>query len=94
MTHLAPYLSQSGPLIKRVNADPATAKVFDVQTCLELRCNESLTSPKRGVIANHVKNAKKKEIQAMWKDRIWGRFREYRLISRDRSLQELSTRQG
>ena len=57
----APYLSQSGPLMKRKKTVPATEQMLDVQTCCLVSPSVFEISGRRGAMANQMKKAMKKE---------------------------------
>merc|ERR1719506_2435441 len=85
MVQRGPYLSHMGPKKRRITMVPQTATMELVQIC----CFEipmptgsgSLIVDRRGVMLNQQKKARKKEIQETWKPRMWGRAREFSLIS-------------
>ena len=57
----APYLSHSGPTKKRTKMVPPTPAIDDVQMSLPVKSNVSLISGSKGLMANQMKKAIKKD---------------------------------
>ena len=51
------YLSQNGPKTKRITIVELTAAMLDVQICSVVKFKLVCTSARRGLIANHMRNA-------------------------------------
>lgn len=66
----APYLSQSGPLIKRIKIVPSTEQMLDVQTSCGEIFNVSLILGRSGAMANQIKKAVKNPIHEQCTARI------------------------
>ena len=77
----APYLSHNGPFTKRKKIVPATEQILLVQICCLVKPSVSLTSGRRGAMANQMKKAMKKQNQLQWNARICGRLKFRSLIS-------------
>mmetsp|Transcript_28497 Transcript_28497/g.94389 ORF Transcript_28497/g.94389 Transcript_28497/m.94389 type:complete len:224 (+) Transcript_28497:857-1528(+) len=70
-----PTLSQSGPTAKRVSTVDATEQMLTVKTPLMVMPRSARTRTMSGANANQQTKAKKKEDQAKWKPRMWGRWK-------------------
>ena len=66
----APYLSQRGPLMKRMTMVPATEQMFEVQICCLESPRVNCTSDMSGAMANQIKKAVKKHIHEQWNARM------------------------
>ena len=81
----APYLSQTGPLIKRMRIVPATEQMDVVQMSVLVTLKVFLMSTNKGATANQMKKATWKLHQEQWNARMCGREKLRSLISVARS---------
>mmetsp|Transcript_24214 Transcript_24214/g.31539 ORF Transcript_24214/g.31539 Transcript_24214/m.31539 type:complete len:226 (+) Transcript_24214:1003-1680(+) len=77
----APYLSQAGPRMKRMQIVPETPTIDEVQSSFFSKSKLSWISERRGATANQMKKAMKKPHQEQWKARMCGRAKLQSLIS-------------
>merc|ERR1719183_1765063 len=82
------HMTKQEPMIpkkRRMKMVPTTATMELVQmSSFEIPMptgSGSLIVDRRGVILNQQKNARKKEIHDTWNPRMWGRRKEFSLIS-------------